>query len=140
LEKAYKWGCPVTTVKGKVVSGYGHFRERLKRENFRVACFKATGEWLIKGTVNVKVKRCIRIKEGFKVLGKDVCEEQDFLFEKCLINGTPAYRVRPSHPRTGSGGHGDDTLEIISSKEIPNVTLHAEVSISFLRDDIEPHD
>lgn len=128
------------TLKGRVVPGHGHFGKRLQRENFRVACFRVTGEWFIKGTVNVEVGRCIQIKEDYRVLGNDVCEDEDFIFEKCLINGTPAYRVRPSHPRTGSGGHGDDTLEIISSQEIPNVATSTEVKITLMRDDIKPLD
>lgn len=109
------------TLEGHVEDGCRHFQQRLKLEKFRAAFFKATGENLVKGTLNVKVDRCISIKEHFRIRGKDIDEpQQDLLFEICRINGIWAYRIRPLDLCTGAGGHGDDTLEIACSKEIPN--------------------
>jgi CTP-dependent riboflavin kinase len=120
---------------GPVKRGCGQWAERVSREHFQAAFFKATGEHPAKGkgTLNVKVTRCIRIKEHFRILGKEVGEDEDFLFEICRINDIWAYRVRPCHPVTGSGGHGDDILEIICSNEIP---IRPEMKITLLRDDI----
>jgi CTP-dependent riboflavin kinase len=95
---------------------------------------RAAGERLFPGTINIKVDRKITIKEDFRVIGKDINEpDQDLLFEKCLINDIPAYRIRPYHVATGEGGHGDDVLEIVAAREIPNTAQGSIVEITFLR-------
>jgi CTP-dependent riboflavin kinase len=99
---------------------------------------KATGENLIPGTLNVRVEREIRVREDFRIRGTEINEpEQDLLFEVCHINGIRAYRIRPCDVSTGSGGHGDDTLEMACSQEIPNVTHGSVVDIELFRDDID---
>jgi hypothetical protein len=103
-------------------------------EEFSQVFEEATGEKLFAGTLNVKVKERIKIKEDFRIpasrLGGD---EQDLLFEKCLIDGIRAYRLRRCNPVTGEGGHGDDILEISSSSCIPNNTPGSTVTIEFFR-------
>ena len=120
-------------VRGYKEAGCGHFQQRFSRENFRAAVHKATGEVLFKGTLNVRIDRCIRVKEHFKIRGQEVGELEDFLFEICRINKFWAYRIRPFDPRTGSGGHGDDTLEIACSHMIPDVPTY---EIELFRDQI----
>lgn len=121
---------------GRVVQGCGHFRPRMTKysEVFR----RATGEELFKGTLNVQVCREIRVKEHFRIRGTEIGEpEQDLLFEKCRINGIQAYRIRPYNPKDGTGGHGDDILEIACSQKILNVTPGSEVEIELCTDDSE---
>jgi hypothetical protein len=123
-------------LRGHVVQGGKHFQQRLTRADFRAAYRKATGEELCKGTLNVEVNRYIPVKEHFRIRGTEISEpNQDLLFEICRINGIWAYRVRPYDLCTGSGGHGDHTLEIACSQEIPNVTNGDEVRIELFRDD-----
>ena len=123
-------------VKGKVCSGYGHFKPRMTRND---EAFKnATGESLFPGTLNVDVGKPIPIKEDFRIRGAEIGESEDFIFEKCRINGIPAYRIRPFMPADGSGGHGDHILEISSAQKIPNVPPGAEVEILLFRDDLGP--
>jgi hypothetical protein len=84
--------------------------------------------------VLVKIDREMRIKEDFRIPGADIGEpDQDLIFEKCLINGTKAYRIRPYRLETGAGGHGDDILEIACSEWIPNATPFSEVEVGLFR-------
>ncbi len=124
-------------VRGTVESGVGHFAKRIQNPKFCEAFRRATGENIVKGTLNVKIASPIQIREHFRILGREIDEpDQDLLFELCRINGLLAYRIRPYQLRTGCGGHGDDTLEIACSQEIPNVNPGSEVEISLFRDDI----
>jgi CTP-dependent riboflavin kinase len=121
-------------VSGIVQRGIGDFRKRM--ESYPEVFERAAGERLFPGTINVNVDRKITIKEDFRVIGKDINEpDQDLLFEKCLINDIPAYRIRPYHLATGEGGHGDDVLEIVAAREIPNIAEGGVVEITFLRDE-----
>lgn len=120
-------------VRGHKESGCGHFQQRFSRDNFRAAILKATGEKPWNGTLNVRVDTRIRIKEHFKIRGEEVDEPEDFLFEICRINKIWAYRIRPCDPRTGSGGHGDYTLEIVCSQKIPDAPIY---EIELFGDDI----
>jgi hypothetical protein len=80
---------------------------------FPEAFRRATGEDLVKGTLNVDVGRNIPVNEHFRMRGTEIDEpEQDLLFEVCRANGLWAYRIRPYNLRTGEGGHGDSILEI----------------------------
>jgi CTP-dependent riboflavin kinase len=120
-------------LEGRVESGVGHFRQRMT--NFPHVFKKATGESLIPGTLNVKVSAPVPIKEHFRIIGAEIDEpEQDLLFEVCRINGIWAYRIRPYHLLTGSGGHGDETLEISSSERIPNARHGSLVKLALFRD------
>ncbi len=122
-------------LKGYVEEGVGHFKNRIN--DFPEVYKEATGEYLYPGTLNVKISMQVPIKEEFKIHGSDIDEPgQDLLFERCLINGINAYRIRPHNPDTGAGGHGDDTLEISCSQEIPNVDVGSLVEITLFRDDI----
>ena len=125
-------------LKGKVFQGCKHFQGRLERENFREAFRNSTGEQLFKGTLNVRVNRCIPVKEHFKIRGRDIGEpDQDLLVEVCRINNIWAYRIRPYNLCTGAGGHGDNVLEIGCAQEIPHdPNGNEEVEIVLLRDDI----
>jgi len=123
-------------VEGKVVPGFGHFRERMRKfpEVFR----QATGVELFKGTLNVDVGREIVIREDFRILGSEINEpEQDLLFERCVIQGIPAFRIRPYVVATGEGGHGDHILEISCGREIPNAGYGCVVRVTLFRDDVE---
>jgi hypothetical protein len=95
---------------------------------------EATGEKLIPGTLNVKVGAPIKIEEDFRIVASELGGgEQDLLFEKCLIDGIRAYRLRRFNPSTGEGGHGDNILEISSSTWIPNSNPGNSVTIEFFR-------
>jgi len=126
----------VKLLTGCVVNGVGDFEKRMKK--YPEVFERATGEKLYPGTLNIRVSKRIPIKEDFRILGTDIGEpEQDLLFEKCLINGIPAYRIRPYNLNTGSGGHGDDTLEITCSQKIPSVQTGSLAEITLFRDDID---
>jgi hypothetical protein len=74
----------------------------------------------------------------FRIRGIEIGEpDQDLLFEVCRINEIWAYRIRPLDLRDGSGGHGDDTLEIACSREIPDLAEKSVVEIALFRDDLK---
>jgi CTP-dependent riboflavin kinase len=99
----------------------------------------ATGEDLYPGTINVQVNRSIVIREDFRIRGSDIGEPaEDFIFERCRINGVDAYRIRPLNLKTGYGGHGDHILEISSSKKISGVEPGNSVEITLFRELSEP--
>ncbi len=113
--------------------GLKHFSARIN--NYGDVFKKATGVDLFPGTINVVVDRAIPVKADFKIDGADINEpEQDLLFERCLINDIPAFRIRPFQPKTGKGGWGDHVLEISSARKIENVEPGCTVTISFFRD------
>lgn len=119
-------------LKGRPVGGIGHFTIRMTKfsEIFRMA----TGEDLVKGTLNVDIGRNIPVKEHFRIRGADIAEpEQDLLFEICRANGLWAYRIRPYNLRTGEGGHGDNIIELACSKIIPT---DMGVEIALFRDEV----
>lgn len=127
----------MVVLQGRVKQGVGHFRIRMT--NYPNVFTKATGEYLIPGTVNVDVGQQVPIKEDFRILGMEINEPtQDLIFERCAINGIPAYRIRPFNPSDGSGGHGDNVLEIACSQRIPGVSEGAEVEVRLFREDIKP--
>lgn len=126
------------TLKGTVVEGLRHFSRRMTEfpEVFR----KATGETLYPGTVNVDVETPIPIHEQSRIIGVEIGEpHQDLLFEPCLVNGIPAWRIRPyvlvEQPGfpVGTGGHGDHILEISCATKIPNASPGSQVEVTFLR-------
>lgn len=96
---------------------------------------QATGEDLVPGTLNVKVDRMVRVKEDFRIRGLDIGEpDQDLVFERCLINGIPSYRIRPVNLRHGGGGHGDDIIEVSSPRRIEPNRVGTIVEVTFFRD------
>jgi hypothetical protein len=124
---------PSQILKGRVVGGIGHFKIRLT--NFSEVFRRATGEDLIKGTLNIDVGRSIPAKEHFRIRGTEINEpEQDLLFEVCRANGLWAYRIRPYNLRTGEGGHGDNILEIACAQII---RTQGDVEIALFRGDSE---
>ena len=105
------------TVTGVLVSGIGAWRPRMVR--FPDVFEAATGQCLYPGTLNVQLPNPLPIQEEFRILGSAIGEpEQDMLFERCLIKGVSAFRLRPLHLATGAGGHGDHILEIVCSKQL----------------------
>lgn len=123
-------------LKGRVITGVRHFTNRMTKypEVFQ----KATGEILFPGTINVQVDKSTLVKEHFRIRGIDIDEpEQDLLFEICKINQIWAYRIRPYNLRNGSGGHGDNILEISSAEKIQNVLVDSYVEIALFRDDLK---
>jgi hypothetical protein len=74
---------------------------------------------------------------GRGMRGIEINEPEDFLFERCRINGIPAYRIRPLNLINGGGGHGDHMLEIACSVEIPDVPHGTVVEIELFRDDTD---
>jgi len=119
----------VQELTGRVVTGIGHFKIRMT--NFPEVFLRATGEDLIKGTLNVDVGRNIPAKEQFRIRGTEIGEpEQDLLFEVCRVNGLWAYRIRPCNLMTGGGGHGDHIVEIACSQRIP---VNGDIEISLFR-------
>jgi CTP-dependent riboflavin kinase len=111
-------------------AGLKHFSRRMNQ--YREVFEKATGEKLFPGTLNVNVGQHIKIREHFRIYGKELNEPEDFLFEVCCINGLWAYRIRPLDA-AGNGGHGDHILEICCHHEIPNVPPGTEVEIALFR-------
>lgn len=93
---------------------------------------EATGESLYPGTLNVKIETELRIQTHFKIRDP-VDPNQDLVFEICRVNGLWAYRIRPCNIHTKGGGHGDDTIEIACSKEVPNAGPGSTVEIEFFR-------
>jgi len=112
--------------------GLKHFSKRMN--DYPEAFEKATGEHLFKGTLNVNVGRQIKVKEHFRIHGRELNEPEDFQFEVCRVNGLWAYRIRPLDA-IGLGGYGDDIFEITCSQKIPNALPGDEVEIAlFPRD------
>jgi CTP-dependent riboflavin kinase len=123
---------PMVSKTGRIVEGNGHFSGLMTR--YREIFERAVGQALHAGTLNVRIDTKIAIKEEFRISGADIGEpDQDLLFEKCRINGIDAYRLRPYNLQTGRGGHGDETLEIVT-QFIPNAKTGVEVEITFFRD------
>ena len=102
---------------GTLVHGVGDFRKRMT--TYAEVFTRVVGHELFPGTLNVRITRPLACREDFRILGRDIDEpEQDLLFERCLIVGRPAYRIRPYQLLSGLGGHGDDVLEIASHEEL----------------------
>lgn len=117
---------------GHVVSGVGHFATRIK--NNEKAFTQVTGEKLFHGTLNIKVDLLIPIKEHFRLRGSEIEEPvYDFVFEVCRVNGIWAYRVKPVNLLSDKGGHGDNIIELVSSRMIPDVNTGAKVQVMFFR-------
>src|SRR5688500_8592776 len=84
----------------------------------------ATGQQLYPGTLNVKLVEKVTVKEHFRIVGASIGEpDQDLLFEICRLNGKWAYRVRPLNLKDGSGGHGDNVIEIACSEHLKGTGL-----------------
>ena len=95
--------------------------------------FRATGENLIPGTLNIEIEKDLPVNEHFRI--PDMLDlEQDLLFEVCRIGEIWAYRIRPRNRRTGEGGHSDRIIEITSSQKIPHNGEGTPIDISFFRD------
>ena|ERR1700736_4069149 len=103
---------PISLIKGTVKPpGNGDFPHRMTK--YAEAFERAAGEKPYPETLNMKVNRSVRWKEDLRIKGRDIGQDDQYLlFELCLINGLRAYRIRPYNLKTGSGGWGDDTLEI----------------------------
>lgn len=126
----------MVTLRGTVQLGVRDFEKRMT--NYAHVFEKAVGEKLYPGTINVRVAMAIPIREEFRISGTDIGEpEQDLLFEKCLINGNRAYRIRPYNLKSGGGGHGDDVLEIACSIKVPCVAPGSSVEVTLFRTDLE---
>jgi len=112
----------VKKVRGTIQSGVKHFTTRMT--TYSKVFEETTGEKLFPGTLNVKIAEMLPIKEHFRIAGKDIGEpEQDLPFEVCRVNGKWAYRIRPLNVKTGGGGHGDDTIEIVCREQIKGCGL-----------------
>ena len=119
-------------VKGHVVKGVKDFTRGMTK--YPHIFTKAAGMKLFPGTINVKIDHEIKVREDFRIKGAEIGEpDQDLIFERCKINGSDAYRIRPLNLKTGLGGHGDHILEIASQK-VPHVEVGAEVEIELFRE------
>ena len=121
------------TVTGKIVRGVGHFQRRMGShpDAFR----RTTGEDLFPGTINVEIAQDLSIRRDFTLPGCDIGEpDRVFFFEVCRIEGVWAYRIRPFNLINGRGGHGDSTLEIACSRQLPDIVPGREIEIAFFRD------
>jgi CTP-dependent riboflavin kinase len=104
-------------VLGRVVPGMGAWRPRMER--FPEVFLAHTGQRLFPGTLNVLLEAPLPIRAEFRIPGSAIGEpEQDMLFERCMIEGIDAFRLRPFQLADGSGGHGDHILEIVCSQEL----------------------
>ncbi len=122
----------ILITKGTTQEGTGDFIRRMTE--YPSVFQKAVGHKLYPGTLNINVGAPIFIKEHFRILGRDIEEPEDFLFEICKANGVWAYRIRPYHPNTAQGGYGDHVLEIASEEKIPGVEGYGSiVEVSFFR-------
>jgi hypothetical protein len=122
------------TIAGRVWrKGTGDFTKRMTGSP--EAFFRATGEKLIPGTLNVEVEKPLLPKEHFRI--PDMLDvEQDLLFEICRVGEIWAYRIRPWNRKTGAGGHGDHIIEITSAQRIPNLREGSPLEISFFRSEV----
>jgi hypothetical protein len=120
----------VIAIQGTIQRGRGDFGRRFTDhpEVFRAA----TGEYLHRGTVNVRIAEPLQIREHFRI-DDPLDPNQVLQFEVCRANGKWAYRIRPLNVVTGCGGWGDDVIEIASSEEIPDAIDGATVRIEFFR-------
>ena len=101
----------MVTLKGTIIKGSGEQRRRMMR--FPEVFESVLGKDFYPGTINVKVDRPVWIKTDFKISGDLIAEpHMNMLFEKCKINGDPAYRMRIWNKKSGYGSWGDDVLEI----------------------------
>ena len=104
-------------VSGRVIHGTGAWRPRIER--FPQVFIAHFGYPLFPGTLNVLLDAPLPVRAEFRIPGSEIGEpEQDMLFERCLIDGFEAFRLRPFQPATGAGGHGDHILEIVSAQEL----------------------
>ena len=125
---------PALKVKGRITDGVGDFRTRMTR--YPDVFERATGERLFPGTLNVDIGTPLKCREDFRIRGVDIGEPgQDLLFERCVIAGRNAYRIRPYQLRGGGGGHGDHVLEIASAHELRPLFTGSEdaVEVEFSR-------
>jgi CTP-dependent riboflavin kinase len=134
-------------LRGTVVEGRGHFSVRHSWPAFLAAYREVTREDFVLGTLNVRVAQSVPIHEerrirwaGIEKTGAPVESQfrpEDFSLESCLVNGIPAFRIRPcapGGPPLGHGGHGDHILEIMSSRIIPDARPGATIEISLFRE------
>lgn len=105
------------TLAGKVLDGRGDFTKRF--QTYPDVFKRATGEDLFPGTLNVIVDVNVKPVAHFKILGLLIGEpNQDLWFEVCRINRLWAYRIRPVNLLDGSGGWGDNILEIACTAKL----------------------
>ena len=120
---------------GRITDGVGDFRARMTAH--RAVFERVVGESLLPGTLNVDIGVPLKCREDFRIRGADIGEPgQDLLFERCLVAGYQAYRIRPYQLRGGGGGHGDHVLEIASVHELRPLLTGREnaVEVEFFRD------
>ncbi|MBK5187639.1 MAG: hypothetical protein JJD97_05300 [Gemmatimonadaceae bacterium] len=104
---------------------------------YREVFERAVGAPLYPGTLNIDIGFPLQCCEDFRIRGTEIDEpEQDLLFERCLVMGRQAYRIRPYRLVGGGGGHGDHMLEIASVDELRPLLAGCEnaVEIEFFRD------
>lgn len=117
-------------VVGKIEKGVGHFRERMAKHEGVFT--RAVGHRLYAGTLNVRIDRKLPCEAHFRIEGALIGEpEQDLLFERCVVAGRPAYRIRPYRVLDGLGGHGDDVLEIASEFRLRCLFPDGKVEVEF---------
>lgn len=122
-------------VSGRVIPGIGHFQTRVT--DYAKVFERHVGARLYPGTLNVEIGFALECREDFRIPGNEIGEpEQDLLFERCLVIGLPAYRIRPYQLVGGRGGHGDSVLEIASVHELRPLLVgrHNAVEIEFARE------
>jgi CTP-dependent riboflavin kinase len=119
-------------LKGQPVDGLGHFWKRMT--DYSEVFAAATGQRLFPGTLNICVDAPVPPVEHFRIRGTEIGEpEQDLLFEVCRVNDIWAYRIRPWHLLTHSGGHGDHILEIAASVELRPGLTGKDVTVGLFR-------
>jgi len=119
-------------LQGQLIDGLRHFRKRMT--DYPEVFAAATGQHLFPGTLNIRVGAPIPPVEHFRIRGTEIGEpEQDLLFEVCRVNDIWAYRIRPWHLLTHSGGHGDDILEIAASVELRLSLAGQEIKVGLFR-------
>jgi CTP-dependent riboflavin kinase len=117
-------------VKGRVIKGCNHFEGRMSRHS--EAFEKTVGHPLHAGTINVEIDEAIEIREDLRLKGEEISWYEDFIFERCKINGRDGYRIRPID-KNGDGGHGDNVLEISCAEWVPDVGDGADVVVELFR-------
>ena len=121
-----------TVVTGTVRRGRQDFTKRMS-DHLQV--FEAAfGCKPYAGTINVGVDPPITIEPDCSI-PDPIDPRQVLLIEKCLINGYPAFRIRPSviaHPTVG--GWGDQIIEVSSCAKIPGIEPGVTVTLEFFRE------
>jgi CTP-dependent riboflavin kinase len=120
-------------VRGRIRTGIGAFKKIMS--DHQDVFNKCLGMEVYPGNLNVELSEPLPVHEDCRIKGVEInrpCE--DFVFERCVVAGRRAFRVRPLNA-TGGGGHGDQVLELVSDVALRPLLSgrEAAVDVEFFR-------